>query len=101
MIKMVLDNILVLPDKDTGEERMTAGGIIMPSLPKNPGEVPLNVTGKVIAVGPGAYYFGQWIEPTVKVGDHIQYRPNTGYALEYDMVEYVSLKEADILAVLP
>lgn len=100
MLRMVLDNILVLPDKDSGEEKVTASGIVLPSLPKTPGEVPLNVTGKVMAVGPGAYYFGVWVEPSVVVGDRVQYRPNTGYALESDMVEYVCLKEADIMAVI-
>lgn len=98
MIKMILDNILVKPEKDSGELKMSAGGIYMARPDETSVVKPF--IGTVVDVGPGAWFFGQFIEPTVKVGDRVQYKPNTGYPIEHDYEEYVCLKEADIMAVL-
>ena len=98
MIRMLLDNILVLPEVEE-EISQTASGIFMVKK-QDDFAVPDKCVGTVIAVGKGAYSFGQWVEPTVKEGDKIQYRPSTGFKLEYDDIEYVCLKEADIMAVL-
>ena len=100
MIRMILDNILVLPDVDDGEIKMTAGGIYMaPSRDRDP-SITKPAIGIVIDVGPGAWYFGNWVEPTLSIGDRVQYRPNTGFLLEHDDNQYVCLKEADIMAVI-
>ena len=98
MLKMVLDNILVKPIKEE-EIQKSAGGIFMVTQ-QNVGDVLKKEIGEVMGVGAGAFYFGQWVTPTVKVGDKVQYRPNTGYALEHELTDYVCLKEADIMAII-
>ncbi|MCX7936015.1 MAG: co-chaperone GroES [Planctomycetota bacterium] len=75
-------------------EEKTSGGII---LPDNAKEKPQR--GEVIAVGPGKLLDnGQRATPDVKVGDIILFGKYSGTEVKVEGVEYLILRESDILA---
>ena len=77
-------------------EAKTAGGIIIPDTAK---EKPQQ--GKVIAVGPGGRdESGKLIPIDVKVGDRILFGKWSGTEVKIDGVEYLIMKESDIMGVL-
>ena len=77
-------------------EAKTAGGIIIPDTAQ---EKPQQ--GKVIAVGPGARdESGKLIPVDVKVGDRILFGKWSGTEVKIDGVEYLIMKESDIMGVL-
>jgi len=77
-------------------EAKTAGGIIIPDTAK---EKPQE--GKVIAVGPGGRdESGMLIPIDVKVGDRILFGKWSGTEVKIDSVEYLIMKESDIMGVL-
>ena len=78
-----------------GEEK-TAGGIIIPDTAK---EKPQQ--GKVIAVGPGGRdETGKLIPIDVKAGDRVLFGKWSGTEVKLDGVEYLIMKESDIMGVL-
>jgi chaperonin GroES len=82
--------------KRVAEETQTAGGIYIPESAK---EKPAR--GRVTAVGPGAVKAdGTRIEPEVEVGDEILFGKYAGNEFELDGVEYVILRENEILGVV-
>jgi chaperonin GroES len=77
-------------------EAKTAGGIIIPETAQ---EKPQQ--GKVIAVGPGGRdETGKLIPVDVKVGDRILFGKWSGTEVKIDGVEYLIMKENDIMGVL-
>jgi chaperonin GroES len=77
-------------------EAMTAGGIIIPDTAQ---EKPQQ--GKVSAVGPGGRdESGKLIPIDVKVGDRILFGKWSGTEVKIDGVEYLIMKESDIMGVL-
>ena len=77
-------------------EAKTAGGIIIPDTAK---EKPQE--GRVIAVGPGGRdESGKLIPIDVKVGDRILFGKWSGTEVKIDGVEYLIMKESDIMGVL-
>ena len=77
-------------------EAKTAGGIIIPDTAQ---EKPQQ--GKVITVGPGGRdESGKLIPVDVKVGDHILFGKWSGTEVKIDGVEYLIMKESDIMGVL-
>lgn len=92
MLKPLGDHVIVKPK--TMEEK-TQGGIILPDTAK---EKPQE--GEVIAVGPGRLLEnGTRVQPEVKVGDKVIYARYGGTEVKIDDVEYVILREENILAV--
>jgi chaperonin GroES len=85
-IKPLADRVLVQP---SSAETKTASGIIIPDSAQ---EKPQK--GQVIAVGPGT----QENPITLKVGDNILYGKYSGTELKHDGVDYLIMKESDILA---
>ncbi len=77
-------------------EQKTAGGIIIPDTAKEkPSE------GEVIAVGPGARDdSGKLIPLDVKVGDRILFGKWSGTEVKIDGVDYLIMKESDVLGVI-
>jgi chaperonin GroES len=74
----------------------TAGGIIIPDTAK---EKPQE--GKVIAVGPGGRdESGKLIPIDVKAGDRVLFGKWSGTEVKIDGVEYLIMKESDIMGVL-
>jgi len=77
-------------------EEMSAGGIIIPDSAK---EKPQK--GKVVATGPGKRLEdGARAELTVKDGDKVLFGKYAGSEINFDGVDYLILREDDILAVI-
>ena len=86
-IKPLSDRVLVLPNP---AEEKTAGGLFIPDTAK---EKPL--VGKVVAVGPGTAD----VKMEVKEGDTVLYGKFAGTELNIDGVNYLIMRQNDILAV--
>ena len=77
-------------------ESKTAGGIIIPDTAK---EKPQE--GEIIAVGSGARdEAGKLVPLDVKAGDRILFGKWSGTEVKIDGVEYLIMKESDIMGVL-
>ena len=87
-IKPLADRVLIEP---MAAETKTASGIIIPDTAK---EKPQK--GKVVAVGPGT----KDEDMTVKVGDSVLYGKYAGTDLKLDGVDYLIMRESDILAIV-
>ncbi len=87
-IRPLADRVLIEPSP---AEQKTAAGIIIPDTAK---EKPQK--GKVIAVGGG-----KKDEPmTVKTGDFVLYGKYAGTEINIDGIEYLIMRESDILAII-
>jgi chaperonin GroES len=87
------DRILV---KRIEEEEVRRGGIIIPDTAK---EKPQE--GKVIAVGTGKVTEdGKRIPMDVKAGDRVLFGKYSGSEVKIDDVEYLILREEDVLGIL-
>jgi chaperonin GroES len=87
-MKPIADRVVVKP---APAEDKTKGGIIIPDTAK---EKPQR--GEVIAVGPGK----DGNKPTVKKGDIVLYGKYAGQELTFEGVDYLIMREEDILVVL-
>jgi chaperonin GroES len=77
-------------------ESKTAGGIIIPDTAK---EKPTE--GEVIAVGPGGRdESGKLIPIDLKKGDRVLFGKWSGTEVKIDGVEYLIMKESDIMGVI-
>jgi chaperonin GroES len=76
-------------------EETTKSGIVLPGQNK---EKPQQA--EVIAVGPGGMVDGKEIKMEVKVGDQVIYAKYAGTEVKLDDVEYIILKQSDILAII-
>jgi chaperonin GroES len=82
--------------KRVDAEEKTVGGIIIPDAAK---EKPQQ--GEVIAVGPGGRdETGKLIPIDLKVGDHVLFGKWSGTEVKLEGVEYLIMKESDIMGVL-
>lgn len=89
-----LSNRVVL--KNVEAEETTKGGIILTAAAKEKPQV-----AEVIAVGAGeTNNEGKLIPMTVKVGDKVIISKYTGTEVKLDGVEYIIVKENDILAIV-
>ena len=92
-LKPLNDRIVV---KRTEEEERTSGGIIIPDTAK---EKPIQ--GEVKAVGSGKLMEDGSRRPLdVKVGDRVLFGKYAGTEIKIDDMEYVIMREEEILAVL-
>lgn len=87
-MKPINDRVVVKP---ASADEKTAGGIIIPDTAK---EKPQK--GEIVAVGPGK----DGIKPTVKKGDTVLYGKYAGQELNYEGVDYLIMREDDILIIL-
>ena len=87
-VKPLSDRVLVKPNP---AEETTAAGLIIPDTAK---EKPL--AGKVVAAGPGTAE----VKMEVKVGDEVLYGKYSGQELTIDGVEYLIMRQGDILAII-
>ncbi len=87
-IKPLADRVLIEPLQ---AETKTASGIIIPD---NAKEKPQK--GTVVAVGPGT----KDEKMTVKVGDTVLYGKYAGTELKFDGMDYLMMRESDILAIV-
>ena len=92
-IRPLGDRVLI---KRVAEEEKTKGGIIIPDTAK---EKPQE--GKVIAVGKGKPNEEGKVTPLdVKAGDRILFGKWSGTEVKIDGVEYLIMKESDVMGVL-
>ena len=87
-IKPLADRVLIL---SAPAEEKTIGGIIIPDTAK---EKPLQ--GEVVAVGHGT----KDEEMVLKVGDTVLYGKYSGTEIEYEGMQYLMMRQSDVLAVL-
>jgi chaperonin GroES len=82
--------------KRTDSEQKSTGGIIIPDTAQ---EKPQQ--GEIIAVGPGGRdEAGKLIPLDVKVGDKVLFGKWSGTEVKLDGVEYLIMKESDIMGVV-
>jgi chaperonin GroES len=91
-IKPLADRVVVKPIE---EMEVKKGSIIIPDTAK---ERPMQAD--VIEVGPGKTEDGKLIAMEVKKGDRVLYGKYSGTEVEIDNVEYLIMRESDILAVI-
>ena len=92
-IRPLHDRIIV---KRTEEERMSAGGIVIPdSATEKPSK------GEVVAVGNGKHLEGGEIRALdVKAGDQILFGKYSGTEVKVDGEDLLVMKEDDVMAVI-
>ena len=92
-IRPLYDRIVV---KRIEAQEQVQGGIIIPDTAK---EKPQE--GEVIAVGQGKRLdSGKIVPPDVKAGDRILFGKYSGNAIKIDAVEYVIMREDEVLGIL-
>lgn len=93
-VKPLADRVVVKPLDESEQMR---GGLYIPDTAK---EKPSQ--GEVMAVGPGKISDeGARIEMDVSVGDKVLYGKYSGTDVTLDGVEYLILRESDVLAIIP
>lgn len=92
-VKPLADRVLIKPLEAQEEKK---GGIIIPDTAK---EKPQQ--GKVVEIGPGRIADdGKKIAVEVKKGDKVLYGKYSGTEVTVEGVEYLILRESDILAIV-
>ena len=81
--------------KNMEAEETTKGGIILAAAAKEKPQM-----AEVIAVGPGGVVDGKDVQMQVKVGEKVIYSKYAGTEVKLDGVEYIIVKQSDILAVV-
>ena len=91
-IKPLADRVVL---KSVELEETTKSGIVLTSSAKEKPQVAV-----VVAVGPGGMVDGKEAVMTVKVGDKVITSKYSGTEVKIDDVEYVIVRQSDILAVV-
>ena len=91
-LKPLADRVVV---KLVEAEETTKGGIILTGAAKEKPEV-----AEVLAVGPGGLVDGKEVTMTVKVGDKVITSQYAGTKVTLEDVEYVVVRQNDILAIV-
>ena len=81
--------------KQVEAEETTKSGIVLPGQAKEKGQ-----EAEVIAVGAGGVSEGKEVTMQVKAGDKVIYSKYAGTNVELDGVEYIVVKQSDILAIV-
>lgn len=93
-VKPLADRVVIEPSDD--EVSQSSGGIYIPDTAKEKPQ-----TGTVVAAGPGRVTDeGKTIALTVKVGDSVVYSKYAGTEYTEDGIEYLVVRESDILATI-
>ncbi len=93
MIRPLGERVVVKP---LPTEEVTKGGIVLPDTAK---EKPQE--GEVVAVGPGRLLDnGTRVPIDLKVGDRVLFSKYAGNEVKLDDVEYLIMRESDILGVI-
>ncbi len=93
MIRPLGERVVIKP---LPSEEVTKGGIVLPETAK---EKPQE--GEVVAVGPGRLLDnGARVSIDLQVGDKILFSKYAGNEIKLDDVEYLIMRESDILGVI-
>ena len=76
-------------------EEKTQSGIILTASAQEKPQV-----AQIVAVGPGKIEDGKTVPMTVKVGDRVLTSKYSGTEVKCDGVEYIIVKQSDILAIV-
>jgi len=91
-LKPLGDRVVI---KQLEAEEKTKSGIVLPGSAK---EKPQEA--EVVAVGPGGMVDGKEVTMHVKAGDRVIYSKYAGTEVKVDSVEYIIVKQNDILAIV-
>ena len=91
-LKPLLDKVVL---KKVEAEEVTKAGILLPGSAQEKPQV-----SEIIAVGPGGVVDGKEVKMEVKVGDNVIYSKYAGTEVKLDDVEYIIVKQNDILAII-
>ena len=91
-LKPLGDRVVI---KQLEAEEKTKSGIVLPNQAQ---EKPLQA--EVVAVGAGGVIDGKEVKMEVKVGDKVIYSKYAGTEIKVDDVEYIIVKQNDILAIV-
>ena len=91
-IKPLADRVVI---KLVEEEETTKGGLILSGSAKEKPTV-----AEVISVGPGGNVDGKEVTMTVKIGDKVITDKYAGTKVTLEDVEYIIVKQSDILAIV-
>ena len=91
-LKPLFDRVVI---KSCEAEETTKSGLILTGSAK---EKP--VMAEVVEVGPGGMVDGKEVKMTVKAGDKVIYSKYAGNEVKLDGVEYIIVRQSDILAVV-
>lgn len=89
-IKPLADRVVI---KMLESEETTKSGIVLPGAAKEKPQL-----AEVVAVGPGGVIDGKEVKMEVAVGDKVLMSKYAGTEVKLDSVEYIILKQSDILA---
>lgn len=92
MIKPLEDRVVV---KMVEAEETTKSGIILSSGAQEKPQI-----AEVVAVGPGKEYDGKIEKMQVKVGDKVITGKYSGTEVKYEGIDYIIVKQSDILAIV-
>jgi chaperonin GroES len=92
MIKPLLDRVLIKMEE---AEETTHSGIILSASSKEKPQI-----AEVIEVGPGGEIDGKEIKMFLKKGDRVIASKYAGTEVKYEGIEYLILKQSDILAIV-
>lgn len=89
-LRPLMDRVVL---RQVETEEVSKGGIILTSAAKEKPQM-----AEVVAVGPGGMVDGKEVVMNVKVGEKVVYSKYAGTEIKMDGVEYVILKQSEILA---
>jgi len=92
MIKPLVDRVLI---KMVEAEETTKSGIILSSGSQEKPQI-----AEVIEVGPGGIVDGEKVEMQVKKGDKVITSKYSGTEVKYEGIDYIIVKQSDILAIV-
>ena len=92
MIKPLSDRVLI---KMKEAEETTKSGIILATASKEKPQI-----AEVIEVGPGEKINGKVQEMDVKKGDNVRVSKYAGTEVKYEGIDYIIVKQDDILAIV-
>ena len=92
MIKPLTDRVLI---KMVDAEETTKSGIILSTGSQEKPQI-----AEVIEVGPGGIVDGEKVEMQVKKGDKVITSKYSGTEVKYEGVEYIIVRQNDILAIV-
>jgi len=89
-IKPLADRVVI---KMLESEETTKSGIVLPGAAKEKPQM-----AEVVAVGPGGVVDGKEIKMELEIGDKVLMSKYAGTEVKLDGVEYIILRQSDILA---
>lgn len=91
-MKPLFDRVILLPEK---KQEQTSSGIFLTNVSEEKSQI-----GTVISVGDGGLVDGKEVVMQVKPKDRVLYSKFAGTEIKIDGVEYLVIKQTDILAIL-